>query len=69
MVMRVSMATILDFRALPGRPATVATRTPEATAEIVIFPGIRYERWDDQPVAAQSRAGGKRKRDRIEIDD
>lgn len=40
------MADILDFRP-PGTRS--ARRTIGASAEIVIFPGVRYERWDDAP--------------------
>lgn len=38
------MATILEFRA-SNSDQTAQRRRPERTAEIVIFPGIRYERW------------------------
>lgn len=40
------MATILEFRC-PSSRTTPASAAPGATAEIVIFPGIRYERWPE----------------------
>ncbi|MGD9669985.1 MAG: hypothetical protein AB7U75_13130 [Hyphomicrobiaceae bacterium] len=36
------------------------------SAEIVIFPGVRYERWDDEADGGQRRVA---KRDRIELPD
>lgn len=43
------MATVLDFRAPDGRIRTrsLAPRAPKS-AEIVIFPGIRIERWTER---------------------
>lgn len=41
------MATILEFRASREKPAVGPRRRPSRTAEIVIFPGVRYERWRD----------------------
>ena len=42
------MATILEFRASSQKPARpVRRRRIRRSAEIVIFPGIRYERWNE----------------------
>lgn len=59
------MATILDFKA----SAEVSPKTPKLrlrgrvrSAEIVIFPGIRYERWaDDTAATSQVREPDLRK--------
>ena len=41
------MATILEFRASKEKPQRKIRRRSRRTAEIVIFPGVRYERWAD----------------------
>lgn len=47
------MATILAFKTQASQPAATSTRriaplqAAHPSAEIVFFPGIRYERWDD----------------------
>lgn len=58
------MSNVLEFRpALAGGPVTVGrpfqSRTPEAAAEIVIFPGVRYERVSEpcEPSPKPSRGG------------
>lgn len=60
------MAHILDFNAHASKACRRAShRGSSGSAEIVIFPGVRYERWDDT-----SNARGKRRskqRDRIEL--
>ena len=62
-----NMATILEFRHGPKLSGS-GRRASEAPAEIVFFPGVRYERWDDtaQEKPAKKRA---RRRDRIELND
>lgn len=52
------MATILPFRTLSEKPSKARgrSRRRRRSAEIVIFPGIRYERWKDAPAPAQSQA-------------
>lgn len=40
------MATILQFECRPG--TRQKARRPGKGAEIVIFPGVRYERWSDE---------------------
>ncbi len=43
------MGMILEFRASPGKPQRPARRRRRIrrSAEIVIFPGVRYERWTE----------------------
>ena len=41
------MATILEFRAEPGRTQRLSAGAPQTTGKIVIFPGIRVSYWDD----------------------
>ena len=42
------MATILQFRALSEKPRKPRSRRRRRSAEIVIFPGVRYERSPEQ---------------------
>lgn len=43
------MAVILEFRASQSRCAGDAYDTAtRSSAEIVFFPGVRYERWEDE---------------------
>lgn len=49
------MATILEFRASDERPLRLRRRKSGASAEIVIFPGIRYERWRERDLATEAR--------------
>jgi hypothetical protein len=60
------MATILEFRPVQkaGRSMRNGHDTP---AEIVFFPGVRYERWDEA-VAVKPRKRARR-RDRLELND
>lgn len=51
------MATILAFRASSDE-ATKAGRRKGRSAEIVIFPGVRYERWPE-PAAKKAEAQPK----------
>jgi hypothetical protein len=41
-------ATILDFPELPAAPRARKTRIERTSAEVVLFPGVRYERWADE---------------------
>ena len=61
------MATILDF---PPRTSAERLRGSRATgsAEIVLFPGVRYERWEEAPAAKRPRRKSV-KRDTLEIAD
>lgn len=42
------MAKILEFRASQNQTAKPRSRRRRRSAEIVIFPGVRYERWPSQ---------------------
>jgi hypothetical protein len=59
-----SMATILQFRSEVGRGKPPIT----GDAEIIIFPGVRIERWEDAP-KVKRRDKGRTKRDRLELPD
>lgn len=65
------MATILDFPKPAGRAVSHAAAATVAGAQIVIFPGIRYEYHDGHPKAAAQSApsAGHASRDRLEIAD
>lgn len=61
------MANILEFR--QGQRASGAHRNGlSQPAEIVFFPGVRYERWEETPPAPAAKKRARR-RDRIELDD
>lgn len=65
----VPMATILDFRPSTQRASAASGQLARlASAEIVIFPGIRYEHWDAGP-AHEAKPRRKRKRDTLELCD
>jgi hypothetical protein len=65
------MATIIEFRSrshLQERLATSGTRSE--SADVVFFPGVRYER--EEPVqesAPRTRGRRSRQRDRLDLDD
>jgi hypothetical protein len=61
------MALILDFNAHATKASRGSSRARAAgSAEIVIFPGVRYERWDDANARPKRRT---KQRDRIELPD
>ncbi|MEQ1714900.1 MAG: hypothetical protein ABL907_02755 [Hyphomicrobium sp.] len=67
------MATIIEFRPA-GRSGALPqglTRAYAAPAEIVLFPGVRYERWAQEQSAADAKSRRKvsRKRDKLELTD
>jgi hypothetical protein len=61
------MATILEFRSAP-RPAPASQFAMESgqMAEIVFFPGIRYERAEEEKTTKPKRT--RRQHDTIEIE-
>jgi hypothetical protein len=62
------MATILEFPArASGAQASVDRVVGQNAGEVVIFPGVRYERPTE--AAAKPRARRARQRDRLELDD
>ena len=54
------MATIVEFRAARRQPQLV---DKSKSAEVVLFPGVRYERWGDSAASARS----LRSRDTLEL--
>ncbi len=61
------MGHIVKFNEHTPRSCGKASRVSLAgSAEIVIFPGVRYERWEESAKSEQRRAA---KRDRIELPD
>lgn len=56
------MTKVVEFRAA-SRPRIVSNSG--ATAEVVLFPGVRYERWADEP--ADKRGRRARNRDTLEL--
>lgn len=62
------MGLILNFNEHASRSVDRASRVSAGgSAEIVIFPGVRYERWEDGNGSEDERMS--RKRDRIELPD
>lgn len=64
------MATVLEFR-YPAQTRNFERRDPNgrtSSAEIVFFPGVRYERWHEaSPQPKQKRKS--KKRDKLELCD
>ena len=62
------MAHILEFRS--SMPKTEPDAVRAGGAEIIIFPGVRRERHEEQPMKQRRRERGVRtKRDRLELPD
>lgn len=61
------MADIVAFTPKSGVANEAPRRRRGATAEIVIFPGVRIERWTDETVVPRAQASCRR--DRMEIGD
>ena len=61
------MATILAFR--QGQRSFTSRSGATSPAEIVFFPGVRYERWEEPVKAVKQPKKRTRSRDRIELDD
>jgi hypothetical protein len=60
------MATILEFR--HGlKPGNARRNGFTTSAEIVFFPGVRYERWEEEPAAKPKKRA--RHRDQLDLDD
>lgn len=60
------MAMILEFPEMqvPARRRT--TRRAQSSAEVILFPGVRYERWEDAP-AEREATSGMVVRDRLQL--
>ena len=64
------MANILEFRAAASKLADCSDRTSVGcSAEIVLFPGVRYERHEDPPPAPKPRNKARRRRDTLTLPD
>jgi hypothetical protein len=64
------MATIIEFRTrsqLQERLAASGSRGE--SADVVLFPGVRYEREEPAKEAPRSRGRRSRQRDRLDLDD
>lgn len=63
------MATILRFKsAVASLPVRVSNSDRNGSAEIIIFPGVRFERMEEPP-AARPRGRRARERDTLSLDD
>lgn len=60
------MATILEFRSEAEKSPAKAGRRRRRSAEIVIFPGVRYERYGDDAPAARG-SGAVIERDTLKL--
>ncbi|AGK58107.1 hypothetical protein HYPDE_32163 [Hyphomicrobium denitrificans 1NES1] len=60
------MATIVEFRSAPRRTEALPANAG-GSADIVFFPGVRYER-PEEPTAEKSKKG-KPRRDTLAIED
>lgn len=61
------MANILKFRVRPMSRRAPSSLRRSSSAEIVIFPGVRYQRWSETPPPSPKR--GKVKRDTLKLTD
>jgi len=65
------MASILEFRRPELRSATARLGAGRESADVVFFPGVRYERWGDasapEPESPKPRRG--RRRDHLDLED
>jgi hypothetical protein len=65
------MASILEFRR-PEFSSRLGARVSAGgsdTADIVLFPGVRYERWSEEQPAPPQRTRRARRRDSLDLDD
>lgn len=69
--MRALMATILAFRQQMRADTLASVCEPRAMmpAEIVLFPGVRYERWEDMPPTSPKPRKRAKKRDKLVVHD
>lgn len=59
------MATILEFQRGTRKAKADGAAGARRDGEVVLFPGVRYERWSDAP--ARERGAGRR-HDHLEIE-
>ena len=66
------MANVVQLQFADRRRTDVA-HAARASAEIIIFPGVRIERWDEpraaEPAPRKTRQRARRKRDCLELPD
>ncbi|MFA5950571.1 MAG: hypothetical protein WC807_09845 [Hyphomicrobium sp.] len=63
------MATIIDLSSRLSRLHHPA-RAAASSADVVLFPGVRYERWsEDKAASDQPKARRPRRRDCLDLDD
>ena len=56
------MANVIDFQNLKTRAAHQPRSAPHAgSAQVMLFTGVRYERWVEAVPSARSRQQGRRK--------
>jgi hypothetical protein len=60
------MSTVVQFKVKP-RSEPKPFMSAHETGELVLFPGVRYERWDDVEEPAPS-AGRRRIRDHLDLE-
>lgn len=60
------MATILDFKPVQV-DRTTASRAAQASAELIFFPGVRYERHEPEPNLERNRT--KRRHEMLVLPD
>lgn len=60
------MAMIVAFPEMQVPERRRPTRSDKPSAEIILFPGVRYERWDDAP-GDHEPARATIKRDRLQL--
>lgn len=63
------MASILEFRRSAFNFRPVGGARAAGSADIVLFPGVRYERYTEEPAPAKPRARRARRRDQLDLDD
>lgn len=64
------MATIVDIRSASSvRAARAQSVRTNGSAEILLFTGVRYERWEEPRGAPATGHASRRGRDRLELED
>jgi hypothetical protein len=61
------MASVVEFKRV-GLQARPSSRSPQGSAEIVLFPGVRYERTVEETSRCRSRRRS-RQRDHLDFED
>jgi hypothetical protein len=61
------MAQILSFRTPEFRSSDAGARRAGISAEVILFPGVRYERWADHHDASAVNADRDAARDVLEL--